>query len=312
MHFKKLRIVTLIVVLFSIVSLSCSSNSIKQTNQQQQLQVGTKLSSSQKPVNTESDPGVSDHYKIQPGQSFNGSYQIENANPKTYNYLILTFLDYKPFPVEFGGTKSFSHQVKIKKNQKAWSKLEIGPVEKGNHDFAVLSFFEPSDKNMDQSHLIDTQFVFYPSRVVFDAGGRFPAIAFSRPVSVIKQQTTMNGLIVNKQKEGLDYLFSASLSPEQVIPFYVHVANPAAKTTDYAIIPLLDYKPITVSDKTGNVAYVKIPPRSIANIKILLTAPKAKGLHPLVVVSTARPFINMSKKDTPRVDSSVRIPITVR
>lgn len=281
-----------------------------------QEMVGTRFSSSPKPPGANDPEGVKFSYKIGAGEVFTGYYEIDNVRNDAHSYRLMAFVDYEQVPIVVDGKKALSHTLKVDAAQKAWWPIEVGPFSEGAHTFTTVLMWDSEYHSLDKAFRFATEAGFMSTNqstlVVGTAGSsKRPASLKATSTARLLANQQYDGIRINRSSGTIAEWLSHNAAPGETIDFYIHVGNTQKRAASYSLIALLDGEQIGISGSSGPTV-ITVPAGSMSVYKTSVRVPTEPGVHELQVVKGVAPFTRITGDIGQMMESSIRVPITVK
>jgi hypothetical protein len=282
----------------------------------EQEMVGTRYSSSVSPPGPDDPAGVKYSYDIAPGETFTGYYEIDNLRRDAHSYQLMAFLDYQQVPISVDGTKALSHTLRVDAAANRWWPIELGPFPKGTHTLTTILLWDPDDHSLDRTFRLSTEEGLTStnqSNVMVGTSRSFVKPQVLKPTRSYKLAETLqyDGVRINRSKTKLAGWLGAEAKPGETIEYYIHVGNTKEKAVSYSLIALLGGEQISIGQQKG-ATIIRVPAGMCYTFKTSVTAPVTPGIHELQVVRGVDPFTDITDEMGILMESSIRVPITVK
>jgi hypothetical protein len=238
-------------------------------------------------------------FAVEAGKGFEGEFAFGNLSGSEMDFVLLCLVDYVQTPCASDEGET-TQRFALKNREQERGRLALKPLAAGLHDLVLVVFFQPDNHSVDERFRQDSRFMYIFRRVNLLVGDsrQPPAVeyrAFDEPDTFAKQG--MNVLALTQEKIAEPWAspwLRSTLSAGQATPFNVWVNNVQQTPARLAVVALLDYEQVALTDK-GPVLYGELAGQSRADIAGSV-APGKAGQQEFLVLLIENPYIDLAEQ----------------
>ncbi len=226
-----------------------------------------------------------DKFYIQAGTPFTTLLILDTGYETAYPVLVTVFVDYEQVHYELDGQPGRLHYVTIPPQVDMEIPFEVSIKTAGWHDLFVVVFPKPENRPTDAQQRLPPAFAVHGNRIVVCAGdctlptGPLPAALEGQVVDMTRMLSSYTFAVSPDDGRPARHrlLLAENVAPGAILPVELWGSNPATRTIQYVVLPLLDFQQIAFAG--SNKLHIRMPPQSEFFVPGDVQLPAVVGVH---------------------------------
>ncbi|QYZ78186.1 hypothetical protein E2N92_01435 [Methanofollis formosanus] len=226
-------------------------------------------------------------------ENFEGYFCIANNMHNGNDYLVFCLMDYKQVPFSFNENNPQTlHMAHLEPFEERFYHFDLGPTEKGTHEFEIFLILKPYEISLDQSFRLSTDLVNLGSvRLnVFVDDQNMPPISYTNFSSLHCRQCNSqypvnDGVMITKEPCSAIAWTSSNVTSGETLHYWINVAADDDYPVTFGLITLMDYIQVPINTKSSqDVVFGRLNAGEKLSFPGSTVVPTDKGVHQLMVI----------------------------
>lgn len=233
-----------------------------------------------------------------------GYFCIANNMYQGNNYLVFCLMDYKQVFFSFDEDDAqILHMIHLEPFEERFYHFDLGPIEKGTHEFEIFLILKPYETSLNQSFRLSTDSSHMGSiRLnVFVDDQNLPSITYTNFSNLHccqcdSQYPGNDGVIITKEPCSVRAWTSENVTPSDTLDYWVNVAADDDYPVAFGLIVLMDYIQVPIRiNSSDDVIFGKLDAGEKLSFPANVVVPREKGVHELMAVWLPAPYHRLDK-----------------